>query len=84
MSDDNAPRPGGRKDGARIAGQPVRYWVIGALVVVGAILVLQNSETIQVTLFWFEIQMPLIFLLLAMVAIGAAIDRAWQWRQSKR
>jgi uncharacterized integral membrane protein len=85
---DRAPASGsgGRpRDGkALIGGRPLRFWVILALVVVGAILVLQNSETIEVKVLWFEIQMPLVFLLLAMVAVGAALDRAWQWRQNKR
>jgi uncharacterized integral membrane protein len=81
---DRSPAHGPGDGKARIAGRPLRFWVIVGVVVLGAILVLQNSETIQVSVLWFEIRMPLVFLLLAMVAIGVALDRAWQWRQNKR
>jgi uncharacterized integral membrane protein len=81
---DRSPAHGSGDGKARLGGRPLRFWVIIALVVLGAILVLQNSQTIHVRVLWFEIQMPLVFLLLAMVAIGVALDRAWQWRQNKR
>jgi uncharacterized integral membrane protein len=80
--DERAPGRDPAKGG--LAGRPPRFWVIVGLVVLGAVLVLQNSQTIQVHLLWFEIQMPLVILLLAMAFIGAGVDRAWQWRRNRK
>jgi uncharacterized integral membrane protein len=55
---------------------------IGA--VVGLLFVVQNSGAAEVNLLWFTVRMPLIFVLVAMVALGIGLDRAWLWRQRRR
>ena len=85
MSDDEG-RDQGTAPEARgpLGGRPARFWVITGLVVLGFVLVLQNSLTAAVHVLWFTIRMPLVFLLVAMVLVGIALDRAWLWRQRRR
>jgi uncharacterized integral membrane protein len=62
-------------------------WKLGALValgLLGLVLVIQNSGNAEVGLLWWSVRMPLFFLLLAMVALGVGLDRAWQWRRRRR
>ena len=56
---------------------------IGALVLVGLVFVVQNSGTTQIALLWWSVQMPLVFVLVAMIALGVGLDRLWVWRHRR-
>jgi hypothetical protein len=88
VSDDGERSGGlahGRPDaGAGLGGRSPRFWAVSGLSLLGVVLLVQNSTEADVHVLWFTIRMPLAFLLVAMVAVGAALDRAWQWRQRRR
>ena len=50
-----------------------KRWVVGIAVLAFAILVAQNSQKVEVHFFFAEAQMPLVFLLLIVGALGALI-----------
>jgi uncharacterized integral membrane protein len=50
-----------------------RGWLVGALVVLVAIVALQNSQQVRVDVLFLTVDAPLIVILLAAVAIGALI-----------
>lgn len=50
-----------------------RAWLVGTLVALVAIVALQNSQQVRVDVLFLSIDAPLIVILLAAVAIGAAI-----------
>lgn len=50
-----------------------RAWAVGALVVLVAIVALQNSQEVRVDVLFMTLNAPLIVILLAAVAIGAVI-----------
>jgi uncharacterized integral membrane protein len=66
-----------------LAGRSGKFWAVVALAVVGFVLVLQNSGTTEVNVLWFDVRMPLVFLLLLMVLVGVALDRVWLSRQRR-
>ena len=84
MSDDEGRERGSAPARTGLGGRSPRFWVVVALVVVGFVLVLQNSGNTQVNVLWFDVRMPLVFLLLAMVLVGVALDRVWISRQRRR
>jgi uncharacterized integral membrane protein len=67
-----------------LGGRSTRFWVVSGLSLLCLVLLVQNSTNADVHVLWFTIRMPLAFLLVVMVVIGAATDRAWQWRQWRR
>jgi uncharacterized integral membrane protein len=50
-----------------------RTWLVGVLVAVVVIVALQNSQEVRVDVLFLTVDAPLIVILLAAVAIGAAI-----------
>ena len=89
MSDDGGARP--QRDGSAgsgaartVAGRSSRFWVVLGLCLLGFVLLVQNSTNAEVHVLWFTIRMPLVFLLVVMVLLGAGLDRVWQWRQRRR
>ncbi len=50
-----------------------RAWLVGALVALVAIVALQNSQQVRVDVLFVNVNAPLIVVILASVAIGAAI-----------
>ena len=50
-----------------------RAWVAGALIALVVIVALQNSQEVRVDVLFVTVNAPLIVILLAAVAIGAAI-----------
>jgi uncharacterized integral membrane protein len=82
--DDGSAERRSALDRAGLAGRSGKFWLVVALVVVGFVLVLQNSGTAEVNILWFDVRMPLVFLLLLMVLIGVALDRVWLSRQRRR
>lgn len=50
-----------------------RAWLVGALVVLVAIVALQNSQEVKVDVLFVTLNAPLIVTLLAAVAVGALI-----------
>ena len=72
-----------RPDRNGLLGRSGKFWGVAALTVVGFVLVLQNSGTTEVNVLWFDVRMPLVFLLLLMVLVGVALDRVWLSRQRR-
>ena len=72
----------GRSPGLR--GRSARFWTLSGLTVLGAVVFLQNTGTTPVHVLVWDINMPLVFLLLAMVALGIGVDRLWLWRQRRQ
>jgi uncharacterized integral membrane protein len=72
-----------RPDRLGLRGRSGKFWAVVALAVVGFVLVLQNSGTTEVNVLWFDVRMPLVFLLLLMVLVGVALDRVWLSRQRR-
>jgi uncharacterized integral membrane protein len=83
MTDSEHPVGGGPVDGVDRKRQ-VRLGVIGALAILGLVLVVQNSVTTEVSILWWSVRMPLFFLLVAMVALGVGLDRLWSWRRGRK
>ncbi len=50
-----------------------RAWLVGGLLALVAIVALQNSQQVRVDVLFVNVDAPLIVILLAAVAIGAAI-----------
>jgi uncharacterized integral membrane protein len=50
-----------------------RAWVVGALIVLVAVVALQNSQEVRVDVLFVTVNAPLIVILLAAVAVGALI-----------
>lgn len=50
-----------------------RTWLVGVLIAVVVIVALQNSQQVRVDVLFLTVDAPLIVILLAAVAIGAAI-----------
>lgn len=50
-----------------------RAWMVGALIVLVAIVALQNSQEVRIDVLFVTLDAPLIVTLLAAVAIGALI-----------
>ncbi len=85
MADDGGlSEPKELKADGRVGGRSTKFWVVLGLSLLGFVLLVQNSSNTDVHVLWFTIRMPLVFLLVAMVLVGAALDRAWQWRQRRR
>ncbi len=57
---------------------------IGALALLGVVFVIQNSEMTEISLLWWSVRMPLVFVLVAMVALGVGLDRTRVWRRNHR
>jgi len=53
-----------------------RAWIVGALAAVALIVALQNSQEVRVDVLFLTVNAPLIVILLAAVAVGAAIGYA--------
>ena len=53
-----------------------RTWLVGVLVAVIVIVALQNSQQVRVDVLFLTVDAPLIVILLAAVAIGAALGYA--------
>jgi uncharacterized integral membrane protein len=50
-----------------------RAWLVGTLIALVAIVALQNSQQVRVDVLFINVDAPLIIVILASVAIGAAI-----------
>ncbi len=59
----------------------VRLWVGGILALLGLIFVLQNTEQVRVRLLFWNVDIPLIWVLIAMVLLGVVITLLVQWRR---
>jgi uncharacterized integral membrane protein len=68
----------------RIAGRSTRFWVVVGFSLLGFVLLVQNSTNTPVRVLFWTVQMPLLFLLVAMVLLGILVDRVWIWRQRRR
>jgi uncharacterized integral membrane protein len=85
LGDDRAlDRGQGHAEGRRIGGRSTRFWVVIGLSLLGFVLLVQNSTNTPVRVLIWTVQMPLLFLLVAMVLLGIAVDRVWIWRQRRR
>ena len=85
MGDDDRPdRDEARARVRRIGGRSTRFWVVSALSLLGFVLLVQNGTNTRVRVLLWDVQMPLLFLLLAMVLLGVLVDRVWLWRQRRR
>jgi len=73
-----------RLEGRRVAGRSTRFWVVTGLSLLGFVLLVQNSTNTPVRVLFWTVQMPLLFLLVAMVLLGVLVDRVWIWRQRRR
>jgi hypothetical protein len=67
----------GRGRRARLAG-------LGVLAVVGLVFVVQNRTGTEIRLLWLSLRMPLVFVLVAMIALGVGLDRLWVWLRSRK
>jgi len=54
------------------------------LAVVGLVFVLQNTSGTEIRLLWWSVRLPLVFVLVAMIALGVGLDRLWTWRRGRR
>jgi uncharacterized integral membrane protein len=59
----------------------VRLWAGGILALLGLIFVLQNTEQVSVQLLFWNVDIPLIWVLIAMVLLGVIITLLVQWRR---
>ena len=84
MADEGSGDRGRAPERTGLRGRSGKFWLVVGLVVVGFVLVLQNSGNTEVNVLWFDVRMPLVFLLLLMVLIGVALDRVWLSRQRRR
>jgi uncharacterized integral membrane protein len=87
VGDDDRARPDRddtRIEGRRLAGRSTRFWVVTGLSLLGFVLLVQNSTNTPVRVLFWTVQMPLLFLLVAMVLLGVLVDRVWIWRQRRR
>jgi uncharacterized integral membrane protein len=87
VGDDDRARPDrdeARTQGRRLAGRSTRFWVVTGLSLLGFVLLVQNSTNTPVRVLFWTVQMPLLFLLAAMVLLGILVDRLWLWRQRRR
>lgn len=87
MGEDDRARPDRdetRLEGRRVAGRSTRFWVVTGLSLLGFVLLVQNSTNTPVRVLFWTVQMPLLFLLVAMVLLGVLVDRVWIWRQRRR
>jgi len=75
---------GGPVSTGRVWQRRLRLAGFGALALLGLVFVLQNSASTQIRLGWWSLRMPLVFALLAMVALGVGLDRLWMWRRNRR
>jgi uncharacterized integral membrane protein len=82
--DDRLDPDEARDRGRRIAGRSTKFWVVTGVSLLGFVLLVQNGTNTRVRVLLWELQMPLLFLLLAMVALGVVVDRLWLWRQRRR
>jgi uncharacterized integral membrane protein len=67
----------GRGRRARLAG-------LGVLALVGLVFVVQNRTGTEIRLLWWSLRMPLVFVLVAMIALGVGLDRLWVWLRSRK
>jgi len=67
----------GRGRRARLAG-------LGVLALVALVFVVQNRTGTEIRLLWWSLRMPLVFVLVAMIALGVGLDRLWVWLRSRR
>jgi uncharacterized integral membrane protein len=85
VSDTVKPEPAhGSSGGHGLLANKWKLTSFGLLALLGLVLVIQNSGNAEVRLLWWSVRMPLVFLLLAMVALGVGLDRAWLWRRRRR
>jgi uncharacterized integral membrane protein len=85
VADAAKPEPGqSAADHQSLLANKWKLGGFGAAALLGLVLVIQNSGNAEVGLLWWSVRMPLVFLLLAMVALGVGLDRAWQWRRRGR
>ncbi len=90
MANSPGPAPGspGGSGPGPVAGRErqrqVRLAGIGALGVVGLVFVIQNGQATEIRLLWWSVRMPLVFVLVAMTALGVGLDRLWVWRRRRR
>ncbi len=61
----------------------VRLGVGAVVAILGVWFVVGNSDSTQVQLFLWAVDVPLIWVLLAMVALGVVIDRLVIWRRGR-
>jgi uncharacterized integral membrane protein len=59
----------------------VRLWAGGILALLGLIFVLQNTEQVRVQVLFWNMDIPLIWVLIAMVLLGVIITLLVQWRR---
>jgi uncharacterized integral membrane protein len=59
----------------------VRLWVGGILALLGLIFVVQNTDEVSVEFFFWRFDIPLIWVLVAMVLLGVIITLLVQWRR---
>jgi uncharacterized integral membrane protein len=50
-----------------------RAWIVGALILLVAVVALQNSQNVEVEVLFLTVNAPLIVILLVAVAVGALI-----------
>ena len=55
--------------------------MVTGLSLLGFVLLVQNSTNTPGPGAVLDVQMPLLFLLVAMVLLGVLVDRVWIWRQ---
>jgi len=78
-------QPPARGSGARgVGSQRARFVGLGVLAVVGLVFVLQNTSGTEIRLLWWSVRLPLVFVLVAMIALGVGLDRLWTWRRGRR
>ena len=84
--DDRAGADGAQPRAGRrlVGGRSTKFWVVVGLSLLGFVLLVQNSTNTPVRVLFWTVQMPLLFLLVAMVLLGVLVDRVWIWRQRRR
>ena len=92
MAETERPEPGppdskargrGRRGSGRNRQLRLRLGGVAALVLVGLVFVIQNSAAAEIRLGWWSVRMPLVFVLVAMIALGVGLDRLWMWRRHR-
>ena len=81
------PEPGEYGESPRspeARARQLKFAGFGVLGILGLVFVVQNSESTKIQLIFWSVRMPLVFVLVAMIALGIGLDRAWLWRRRRR
>jgi len=80
----SSEQPPSHGSGARRAGRRrARLAGITVLGVVGLVFVVQNITGTEVGLLWWSLRLPLVTVLVALIALGAGLDRLWTRRRGR-